>query len=277
MHRSIVAALAAASLVLGTACGGLAPTEGDEELIELSSLQGLDLPADYAAGRYVKVKGTLTKGRTRTGAFVGRDSAYGFTLTARAGERLLARGTSASGMGLTAIFGPQNSDGSWGPQRKKAWTMFPTERGVPTVEYTAAKAGKYLVVLSLSSRRTDAPDVSYAVTACANGECTAGGCLQWSNDDQGAHWASNFVSRGEAEVLRTSTGRADSTAGAGACGEQSTTCPSTRASVCVAGTGHGTPKTYSNLCKAKVALRAAIGEGLHAKGWISTTTGACAR
>ena len=274
MPPTILRAVLAASLVLTAACGEL--PEGQEEQIELSSLDGLDLPADYAGGRYVKVKGAITKGSTKTGAFVGRDSAYGFTLSARVGETLGVRGTSASGMGLTALYGPQKSDGSWGPLRNKAWTMFPTERGVPTIGYKATTAGKYLVVLSLSSRRADAPDLRYAVTACASGQCTAGGCLEWSNDDQQAHWAFNYASLGEADVLLAATGRQNSSAHAGACGAQPTTCPTSRAPVCSTGSTGPAPITYGNVCKAKVALRAFVSTGPGASGWISTAPGACA-
>ena len=273
MRHALARAFLAASLVLGAAaCGGM--LEEEEVLVELPSLQDADGHADDAGGRYVKVKGAITKGRTRTGAFVGRDSAYGYTVTAARGETLVARGLSAFGTGLTAIFGPQSEDGSWGPQRAKVWTIFPTERGVPTVGYKAPKAGKYLIVLSVSSRTTTAADMRFALTACANGECLAGGCGEWSNDDLGAHWAFNFVSREEAELVVNTAGRATKSARSGACGEQPTTCPTSRAPVCTTGLGP-TPITHANICKAKVALRAQVSTGSNAHGWIGTAPGAC--
>lgn len=275
--RALTCLFAAAALLCG-ACGGMEPGELDaESLVDAATLEGLDLPADYAGGRYVRVKGTLALGQTRTGLTAGRDLFHGYVLTGRRGETLRLRGaTSGGGMGLVSVYGPQTADGSWGALLIKRWTYRPAERGIPVFEKTLSKAGKYLVVVGAPQRDPSTP-ASYSLAAC-DGECAAGACVEWASNGQNFH-AMNAVSRTEANwLLSTSLASFEGAlARTGSCGTRPRSCPRTRAPLCVHVVGSRAESvTYTNACQVQRAARDAADEKGLGIAILSTSEGACA-
>ena len=260
------------SLTLGLAACGELP-EGEGEDIELSQLQGLDVPADYAGGREVRNKGTLTVGRTKTAIMTGRDYYHGFVLTASRGQTIGLRGFGvAAGMMFVALYGPQKADGSWGTQLAKRW--YYRDYKIPVLEHVTTNAGKYLAVVAMPQR---AGDASYALTAC-DGECTANVCLEWVNGAFEAYAALNVQNRTEANFIEGGF-RAELAQSlvirTGSCGSQSRACTRERKPVCasVAGT-RVAPQTMQNLCLAKGLLYDAIGDKFGPKV-LTATAGAC--
>ncbi len=262
MRSNVLRVICALSLFAAASCGDASDEAGED--ISLDSL-GIDVPADYAGGRFVRVKGTLTKGAAKKGSMTGRDLYHGYTLTASRGQSLELRGLSGN-MGLTALYGPQKADGTWGSELVKRWHFRAGDRTVPVVPYKAEKAGKYLVVIGLPQRDVTTPS-PYAVTFC-NGTCKADTCVEQANEN-GAN-AHNFINAIEAEVA----GAIPSTIAAGSCGEQPRSCPSTTRRVCARIIGAAEPTTYSNICKARVALRDALGDKLALK-MLFAEPGAC--
>jgi hypothetical protein len=255
----------AALLILAPACG---PVEEDEtvELVDVGTLEGFDQAADYAGGRYVAVKGALTRGRSKTGEIGGRTAAVGYTLTAKRGEQLQVRGVAKDRWAIVSIYGPKAADGSWGLLRAKEWTTFPYERGIPFVRYRAAAAGQYLVIIGTNRGGTPVP---FALTACG-AECVAKACAEWTNTDSSAFWAGNFLTTAEAALVPWSID-ASPAVRSGACSAQSRSCGRTRAPVCSG------ERTYDNVCRARVAQRDAMNPENFSISYIAPTAGACAR
>ena len=124
MRSTLIAFLAMTTFV--PACGTM--DDSNDADVELSQLGGLDLPADYAGGRYVHNLGALAVGGSMAATMSGRDLYHGYTVTARRGETIRLRGLTSMYMALVAIYGPQAADGSWGPQVAKKWSWPFTDR-----------------------------------------------------------------------------------------------------------------------------------------------------
>ena len=259
---------------VSTGCGELGDGT-DAEGFELAQVEGLDGPADYAGGNYVKVKGALTVGKTKIGALTGRDVYHGYTLVAKKGDVIRLRGLGAGGMGLTALYGPKTASGSWGSQIIKRWHYRAMERSVPIAEHTVTKAGTYLAVYGVPGRNNDPGyDIGYALTAC-KGECEAAACFEFEIPENGLYRFVNMVSRAEADLLVGPPGTGSS-ARTGSCGSQPTSCPRTRAPVCGRASGRRGEETYSNVCLAKVALRELMGSDI-GPAQLVAERGACAQ
>ena len=267
--RSTVFALLVA-LTFAPACGTLDDQEPGD--IELSQLGGLELPADYAGGKFVRVKGTLTAGGTKSGTMTGRDLYHGYTVTARRGATIYLRGITDRYMGLVAIYGPQAADGSWGPQLNKKWSWRPAERKIPTVSQAVTKGGKYLAVLGIPQRDLET-DGKYVLSAC-DGDCVAGACLERTTPETNNYGAINLLNRAEAQNI---LGPND-TVRTGSCGSQPRSCPRTRAPVCgnLPPVNHNAATTYANLCLAQVAQRDAMADSLAPLN-LYAQPGACAQ
>lgn len=257
MRRLVIAPsaalLLAVSVALCAGCGSL-DEESTGEDVEVSRLEGLDAPADYAGGYYVRVKGALTVGgATKTGTFSGRDSYAGYTLTSKSGDALKLRAVTSRSMTLLAVYGPQAADGSWGAQRAHTWRYDSSDAQVGFLAYTTPRAGKYLVVVA-TPRRTASFTETYALTAC-DGACVVATCAEWTRPDT-VYFADNFVSRGEAAAAISAELGTDRTFRSGACGAQPRTCAADSTRVCSNGVA------FANACKARIAMRDSVGDVL---------------
>lgn len=255
------------TLTVAAGCGGL-----EDDALEIAEVEGLEGAADYAGGNYVKVKGTLAVGRSKRGQLGERERYHGYTMTARRGDVIRVRGVPGVGMGLTAIYAPKTARGAWGKLLLKRWSYESLGRPVPTVEHEVTEAGTYLVVFGVPA----VPGAAYAITSC-RGECEAAACAEVTYHDKSGYNFVNFVSRAEADLFAgpAPTG-AVVVARDGSCGSQSVVCSRPAAPVC--GTIVRRPRveaTYSNVCQAQRALRAARGDDLGSLH-MTVTPGACA-
>ncbi len=268
--RSLASICLALSVAAGAAsCGDV--SDDTEAPIELSQLDGLDVPADYAGGVYVKMKGTLTLSRAKSGVLTGREKYHGFTYTAKRGETLRVRGVAQPYMTLVSVYGPQTADGKWGSQLQKRWLYRPLERKQSIIEYKTTKAGKYLVVMGVSNMDS-AGESHYALTLC-NGECAATTCVDFSVVEANYN-AVNFVNRAEADVAIVNYAPTSTTVRSGSCGSQSRACTRERAPVCASIPGGPRDVDYSNLCLAKVAFHDYMADDLGPKA-LYAPKGAC--
>jgi hypothetical protein len=180
------------------------------------------------------------------------------------------RGLFTPNMAIVAVYGPQRADGSWGAQLAKRWTFRSYERSVPILAHPVARAGKYLVVIGSSQIGADVT-AGYALTR-RRGQCRANACAEWQG---GVGWyvAANVATRAEADWMAAH--RPEVTARSGSCGDQTSTCPRGGPPVCSSIVGvPNSQAEYSNICRAKVALREAMGDDLGIRS-IWTQDGAC--
>ncbi len=250
--RLVVLGLLSVLSLVAPACGDASTDAGDE--IDLASL-GIDAPADSAGGHFVKVKSALAKGASKKASMTGRDLYHGYTLTLSRGQEIEVRGIGGTygGMALTALYGPQKSDGSWGTELVKRWSYEALGRSTPIVPLRAERAGKYLLVFGMPQRqRIQDQPTPYSVTFC-DGACAPGACVEYEGIGRGDDLhAVNFVSRAEADVAR---GANNLPSYSTSCDARPRTCSGARHSVCVNLPNKRTAQTFASLCEAKVALR----------------------
>ena len=270
--RSTVLALLSV-IAFAPACGSMDGESADD--IEVTHLGGLDLPADSAGGHFVRNQGALAVGGSKSATLSGRDLYHGYTVTARRGDTIYLRGIATMYMAIVAVYGPQAADGSWGPQLTKKWSYRPLERKIPTVSYAVTKAGKYLAVFGIPQRDVGAPQ-DYVLSAC-NGDCVAGGCVEWTSKDSSNYSAINVLNHAEGALLSHANGVANAVVRTGSCASQSRACGREQTPVCgqVATISHNQGITYDNICLAQVAQRTSMGDKLTPQN-LWTASGACA-
>lgn len=275
MRSALLACLAITAFL--PACGTM-EDESDGPDIAITKLDGLDAPADSAGGHFVRNKGTLTVGGSKSGALTGHDVYHGYTIAAKRGDTLRLRGVTPMYMAIVAVYGPQAADGAWGAQLTKKWSYRPTERKIPSVDYAVTKAGKYLAVFGIPQRDTSgSASDPYSLSAC-DGDCVAGGCLEFATKGNSNYGAINLLNRAEAEVVShaVTIPAGAAVVHSGSCGSQSKACPREHAPVCgqMGAINGNTPATYSNICLAQVAQRTSMGDKLGPSG-LYAPAGAC--
>jgi hypothetical protein len=252
------------SFVFALLVAGCAPEDG-EDLIDIATLDGMDeVKDDTAGGRYVKVMGTIRYGESLTMTAGGGPTYRGYRFTAAAGDSIRARAI-GNGILLFSLYGPQKSDGSWGPVVMKRWFTYQKD-AILTHEVT--RGGKYLLVAGVTGStfvRLCDRDGACALTCEEHGHST-------DTAQSGNFYASNVSSDDEGRFRANYESPVHIVIRDGACGEQSETCEKTRKTVC--GQIRNTTQNYFNLCELQVAVRNALADewGERAGWW---RLGAC--